>query len=97
MVKVSGLLLLLSYHLFLLLTLLPTPYTKIYHFCIHYTLYCIHLSTNYSSSWGILNYTNIGCICSPSSAFAIVSLIYTELNNNEDGFVIGLSCLNGTK
>ena len=42
-------------------------------------------------------YNNIGCICSPSNAFKIVSKIYFGSNTIDRGFVIGLSCLNGTK
>ena len=42
-------------------------------------------------------YNKIGLICSLSKAYFIVLIIYSESNTIDLGFVIGLSCLNGTK
>lgn len=42
-------------------------------------------------------YNNIGLICSPSKAYSMVLIIYSESNTMDLGFVIGLSCLKGTK
>lgn len=42
-------------------------------------------------------YCNIGSICSLSNAYSKVLTIYSGSNTKERGFVIGLSCLNGTK
>lgn len=42
-------------------------------------------------------HNSIGCICSLSKAFCIVAIIYSGSNTKERGFVIGLSCRNGTK
>lgn len=44
-----------------------------------------------------LFYNNIGLICSPSKAYSIVFIIYSKSNTMDLGFVIGLSCLKGTK
>ncbi len=44
-----------------------------------------------------LFYNKIGCICSFCKAYNVVSIIYFGSNESDLGFVIGLSCLNGTK
>ena len=42
-------------------------------------------------------YNKIGVICSLSNACSKVLTIYDGSNTADLGFVIGLSCLNGTK
>jgi len=42
-------------------------------------------------------YCSIGCICSFSNAYSKVLTIYSGSKAKEHGFVIGLSCLKGTK
>lgn len=54
----------------------------------------IEYSLKYPIFWF---YNNIGLICSPSKAYSIVFIIYSKSNTMDLGFVIGLSCLNGTK
>ena len=45
----------------------------------------------------LIFYNNIGLICSPSKAYSVVFIKYSGSNTIDLGFVIGLSCLNGTK
>ena len=42
-------------------------------------------------------YIIIGLICSPSKAYSIVLIMDSKSNTIDLGFVIGLSCLKGTK
>ena len=48
-------------------------------------------------TYHLSSYNKIGCICSLSKAFSSVGTIYFGSKTSERGFVIGLSCLNGTK
>lgn len=52
----------------------------------------------YYSIYVIITYPNsIGWICSFSRAYSNVGIIYLGSKTKERGFVIGLSCLYGTK